>query len=123
MYPPLSPHPHPQSQSQSQSHSFLFIFFKIRPAIKKRNILTWKQKLGMLEELDEGFMSFKACSRNHYSPPKRPRNWRLQRAEALATAANKVDAISRHAFLSKKTVHIGRKSKTGGNTLDNVLTM
>jgi hypothetical protein len=41
----------------------------------------------------------------------------------LATSAAMSDAISRNAVLNKQTVHIGRRPKTGAETLDKMLTM
>jgi hypothetical protein len=60
----------------------------------KRKVLTWKQKLGILEEFDEGLISLKVCSRKHNSSAKSLRNWRLQSVEVLATSIAMMDATS-----------------------------
>jgi ABC-type lipoprotein export system ATPase subunit len=99
----------------------LFCFIKTRPASTKRKILTWK--LGILEELDEGDVSLKVCSRKNYLSPKSLRRWRLQRVDFLATSATMMDATTRHKFLNMQTLYSGRKPKIDDDTLDKVLTM
>jgi hypothetical protein len=49
---------------------FFVYFFKVRSAPMKRKILAWRQELGILEELNEGDISLKACSRKHKLSPK-----------------------------------------------------
>jgi hypothetical protein len=88
----------------------------------KRKILTWRQKLGILEEFDEGDISLKACSRKHNLTPKSFRKWRLQRVEVLATAAAMADATTIHQYLNRQTLHSGQKP-TESDILDRVLTM
>jgi hypothetical protein len=66
--------------------------------------------------------SLRAISRRHGMSPKSFRRWRAQRTYVLGTVSTMYDATSRHAFLSKHTLHQGRKHKTEQAHLHKMLT-
>jgi hypothetical protein len=75
-------------------------------------------KLKVLEDLGNG-ESIKACSRKHNVAPKNVRWWRSQREAVLQVTDTICDAMTRHSFLNRQTMHTDR----GGLTpqyIDNV---
>jgi transposase-like protein len=71
-----------------------------------------KDKLSILLEWETGALSFKAVARKYRVQPCQLRDWKKNREGILDKSAEIKDITSKHQFISKISIHEGRKPAT-----------
>jgi uncharacterized protein YjcR len=71
-----------------------------------------KDKLSIILKWETGALSCKAVARKYRVQPCQLRDWKKKRGGILEKASAIKDIASKHQFLSKMSVHEGRKPVT-----------
>jgi hypothetical protein len=85
-----------------------------------RRLYSLKDKLSILLEWETGALSCKGVDRNYRVQPCQLRDWKKNRDGILYKAASIKEITSKHHFLSKMSIHEGRKPATEMAELERV---
>jgi hypothetical protein len=91
--------------------------------VTNRMWLTWKEKLKVLEDLDNSGTLIKVCAQKHNFALNNVQRWRPQRHAVLQVGNKMCDAIARYSFLNIQTMYQGRAPMMKVDSLHKILKM
>jgi transposase-like protein len=90
------------------------------PVDMVRRCYSIKQKLDIVSEWETGPSCCKAIARKYELQPGQLWRWKKSRKDVMAKAASIKDHTGRQYFLSRKTIHQGRRPLTLTDELDQI---